>query len=148
MSVIKNKNISDNVTYSEGIKSQTAVRLGIKNDPNPEQLANMQHVANNVFEKVRKHFGIPLTVSSFFRSKALNDATKGASATSQHMTGEAMDIDADGSSITNKQVFDFIKNNLDFDQLIWEFGNATNPAWVHVSLKRVGKNRKQVLTIK
>lgn len=136
--------ISKYVSYDEATKSQTAIRNKIDNKPNTEEINNMKYVASKVFDKVREHFGIPLKVSSFFRCKKLNTAV-GGSATSQHMTGEAIDIDADGSSITNAQVFDYIKNNLDFDQLIWEFGDKKNPAWVHVSLKRNGKNRKQIL---
>lgn len=138
--------ISKYVSYDEATKSQTAIRNKIDNKPNTEEINNMKYVASKVFDKVREHFGIPLKVSSFFRCKKLNTAV-GGSATSQHMTGEAIDIDADGSSITNAQVFDYIKNNLDFDQLIWEFGDKKNPAWVHVSLKRNGKNRKQILVV-
>lgn len=138
--------ISKYCSYEEATKSQTAIRNKIDNKPNTEEINNMKYVASKVFDKVREHFGIPLKVSSFFRCKKLNTAV-GGSVTSQHMTGEAIDIDADGSSITNAQVFDYIKNNLEFDQLIWEFGNKKNPAWVHVSLKRSGKNRKQILVV-
>lgn len=141
--------ISKNITYAEAFKSQQAVRLKIKNTTDdPEILKNMKHVADNVFEKIRAHFGVPIGISSFYRSPELNKAIKGSSS-SQHMTGEAIDIDGDiFGKITNKQIYDYIKDNLDFDQLIWEFGNDKNPAWVHVSLKRVGKNRKQILRIK
>jgi hypothetical protein len=75
---------------------------------------------------------------------ALNKAIKGA-ATSQHCSGEAMDIDMDGTSITNAQIFNYIKDNLVFDQLIWEFGTDKNPDWVHVSYESTGKQRKQIL---
>lgn len=141
--------ISENITYAEAFKSQTAVRKKIKNTTNdPEILKNMKHVAENIFEPIRKHFGKPIGISSFYRSPELNISV-GGSKTSQHVTGEAIDIDADiFGGLTNKEIFDFVKSNLDYDQLIWEFGTAKNPAWVHVSLKRVGKNRKQILTIK
>lgn len=135
--------ISKYISYEEATKSQTAIRNKIENKPNTDELNKMKLVASKVFDKVREHFGIPLKVSSFYRCRKLNTAV-GGSATSQHMTGEAIDIDADGSSITNAQVFDYIKNNLDFDQLIWEFGDKKNPAWVHVSYKSKG-NRKQIL---
>jgi hypothetical protein len=71
----------------------------------------------------------------------------GGSATSQHCQGEAIDIDMDGTpnGVTNKMVFNYIKDNLEFDQLIYEFGNDTNPDWVHVSYESTGKQRKQVL---
>lgn len=141
--------ISENITYAEAFKSQQAARLKIKNTTNdPEILKNMKHVADNVFEPIRKRFGLPIGISSFYRSPKLNEAIKGSSS-SQHMTGEAIDIDADiFGGLTNKEIFDFAKENLEYDQLIWEFGTTKNPAWVHVSLKRNGKNRKQILYIK
>lgn len=140
------KNISKYITYSEAVTSQTATRLGISNVPNNEQLVNMQLVAIRVFDVVREHFGVPLRVSSFFRNEATNRAVKG-SKTSQHVKGQAIDIQA-LKGITNKQIFDYIKDNLDFDQLIWEFGTQQNPAWVHVSYVSKEKNRKQVLVVK
>ena len=98
-----------------------------------------------MFEPIRLHFKTPIFISSGYRSKALNDFIKG-SATSQHCKGEAIDIDMDASNagVTNKMVFDFIKDRLDFDQLIWEFGTDSNPDWVHVSYSKE-KNRKQKL---
>ena len=138
--------ISKYVSYNEATRSQTATRKGIKNVPNAQELARMKNVATKIFDKVREHFGIPLTVSSFFRCKELNTAI-GGSRSSQHMTGEAIDIDADGSSVTNAQIYNYIKDNFEFDQLIWEYGNDKNPAWVHVSLRLVGKNRRQILKI-
>lgn len=137
--------ISKYISYKEATHSQTAVRRKIDNKPSPTELENMKYVATQIFDKVREHFGIPLTVSSFYRCAALNTAV-GGSKTSQHMTGQAIDIDADGSSITNAEIFDYIKNNFEFDQLIWEFGTPLEPAWVHVSLKRTG-NRKQILHV-
>lgn len=137
--------VSKYVTFGEAIKSQTAERFNIDNYPDIEDYTRMQNVAKNIFDKVREYIGKPLGVSSFFRSPDLNLAI-GGSTTSQHMKGEAIDIDCDmfGNG-TNKNVFDFIRNELEFDQLIWEFGSIETPAWVHVSLSFSGKNRKQVL---
>lgn len=140
------KNICKFITYDEATTSQTATRLGINNTPNAEQLVNMQLVGSRIFDVVRQHFGKPLRVSSFFRNEATNEAVKG-SKTSQHVKGQAIDIQA-LKGVTNKQIFEYIKANLDFDQLIWEFGTSENPAWVHVSYVSKEKNRKQILTIK
>lgn len=136
--------LSKNLSLSEMIISAEAKRKGISNQPTEEHVANMKKLAINVFQPIREHFNSPIYISSGYRSSSLNKALKG-SQTSQHCTGEAMDIDMDGSSISNKQVFDFIKNNLVFDQLIWEFGNDNDPDWVHVSYESTGKQRKQIL---
>lgn len=136
--------ISKYVSLAEAVKSQTAERNGIYNLPNDEARRNMAYVSQRVFDPVRDYVGGPLAVSSFYRSPDLNRAI-GGSETSQHCKGEAMDIDADVYGVgNNKQIFEFIKDNLEFDQLIWEFGTKENPAWVHVSLTR-DNNRKQVL---
>lgn len=140
-------NISKYLTLDEATKSPNAMRLGIANLPDDKQLANMKHVASEIFDKVRDHVGGPLHASSFFRSKELNDATPGSSATSQHMTGEAIDIDCDTfQNGTNMQVFNFIKTYLLFDQLILEYPDKTGkPSWIHVSRRRLGVNRGQIL---
>lgn len=140
------KNISKYITYDEAVTSQTAIRKGIKNVPKNEQLINMQLIGIRVFDVVREHFGIPLRVSSFFRNEATNKAV-GGSPTSQHTKGQAIDIQGMGK-VTNKMIFDYIKENLDYDQLIWEYGTDENPAWVHVSYVSKEKNRKQILRIK
>jgi zinc D-Ala-D-Ala carboxypeptidase len=139
--------LSEHLSLNEVTTSGTAKRLGIDNTPTPEHLNNLKLVAENVFEPIRKHFGKPIKVSSGYRSKALNAATPGASTTSQHSTGEALDLDQDGmtTGVTNKMVFDYIKNNLNFDQLIYEFGTDSNPDWVHVSWESTGKQRKMIL---
>jgi zinc D-Ala-D-Ala carboxypeptidase len=139
-------NISKYLSYEESIKSPNAKRLGIDNEPNPEQLANMRYVATEIFDKVREFVGGPLLASSFFRSKELNDATPNSSKTSQHMTGEAIDIDADGYQYgSNLAIFDFIRLNLIFDQVINEYPDKFGcPSWVHVSRKKLN-NRGQVL---
>ena len=139
--------LSTHLSLSEVINSDSAKRLGIDNTPSAEHLANLKLIAEKVFEPIRLHFGKPILISSGYRSKALNAATPGASLTSQHSTGEALDLDQDsaGTGITNKMVFDYIKANLEFDQLIWEYGNDINPNWVHVSYESTGKQRKQIL---
>jgi zinc D-Ala-D-Ala carboxypeptidase len=138
--------LSKNLSLAEVIRSETAKRRGISNMPTAEHIENFKKLAENVFQPIRDHFGCPIHISSGYRSKELNTAIKG-SLTSQHCQGEAIDIDMDGSAsgVTNKQVFDYIKDNLNFDQLIWEFGTDSNPDWVHVSFDSSGKQRKQIL---
>jgi len=139
-------NISKNISYIEATKSLTAIRFGIENTPNKEQLSNMKKLAEKIFQPIREHFNKPIGISSFFRSPAINE-TIGGSVKSQHCLGQAIDIDADiiNNGITNKEIFDYIKSNLNFDQLIWEFGDNTNPNWVHVSYVLDSENRNQIL---
>lgn len=137
------ENISKHITYNEAIKSNTALILGINNEPNETELKKMVLLANNVFEPLRKWYGKPILISSFFRSERLNSKILG-SKNSQHTKGEAMDIQDFKAKSENAKLFFYIKDNLDFDQLIWEFGNDKNPSWVHVSYSGT-KNRKQVL---
>lgn len=139
--------ISKHISYKEGVYSNTATRKGIDNNPGDIELKAMKNVAESVFEPLREKFGCPIRINSFFRSKALNLAV-GGSAKSQHCKGEAMDIDDTLGGVTNADMWLFIKNNLEFDQLIWEFGDSNNPDWVHVSLKLNGENRKQCLRAK
>ena len=140
------ENISTYVSYSEGCKSQTAIRYGIDNTPSPEILEKMRVVANLVFDPMREHFNKPIAVVSFFRSQKLNTVI-GGSTQSQHMTGEAMDIDADVfGGLTNKQIFDFIRTKLDFDQVIGEVERDNGDyEWIHVSFKNNIENRHNVL---
>lgn len=138
--------LSKNLSLAEVVRSESAKRRGINNMPTAEHLENLKELALNVFQPIRDHFKVPIHISSGYRSRILNNAVNGA-AKSQHCLGQAIDIDVDGTSITNKQVFDYIKQNLDFDQLIWEFGNDLNPDWVHVSFNK-GANKKQVLRAK
>ena len=138
--------VSKYFNLSEFTNSAKAKRLGINNEPTPEHLENIKFLSINVLDKVMEHFNTIVYLSSGYRSPKLNTDVPGSSKTSQHSLGEAADIDMDGSNkATNKMVFEYIRDNLDFDQLIWEFGTDENPAWVHVSIKRKGKNRKQVL---
>jgi zinc D-Ala-D-Ala carboxypeptidase len=136
--------LSKNLALAEVTRSETAKRRGISNMPTPEHIENFKKLAENIFQPIRDHFGAPIHLSSGYRSAALNKAV-GGSSSSQHCKGEAIDIDMDGTAITNKQIFDFIKANLNFDQLIWEFGTDANPDWVHVSYNSDGAQRKQIL---
>jgi zinc D-Ala-D-Ala carboxypeptidase len=132
--------LSKHLTLAEVIKSQTAIQKGIDNTPTYEHLENLKLIANRVFEPVRAHFNVPIAVSSGYRSNLLNKAV-GGSKTSQHCSGEALDLDADiFGKITNKEIFDYIKDNLEFCQLINEFGYQ----WIHVSYSK-NNNKKQVL---
>jgi len=138
--------LSQHLDLAEVTRSDSAKRKGISNMPTPEHIENFKKLAENIFEPIRKHFGVPIMISSGYRSKALNTAI-GGSLTSQHCSGEAIDIDMDGTAngVTNKMVFEYIKSNLNFDQLIWEFGTKDAPDWVHVSFESTGKQRKQIL---
>lgn len=136
--------LSKNLTLKEAIKSNTASRLGIDNTPEQWEINNLQAVAENVFQPIRDHFGVPIGVSSGYRCKKLNKAI-GGSKYSQHMIGEALDLDADiYGKVTNAEIFNYIKDNLEWDQMIWEFGDDEEPNWVHVSYKEAGNNRRQI----
>lgn len=134
--------ISKHLTLAELTYSATAIKLGIVNVPNQLQTENLKTLALKVFEPVREHFGVPIHISSGYRIMNLNQALNG-SITSQHCKGEAIDIDMKGDKVTNAQIFHWIKDNLKYDQLIWEFGDKKNPDWVHVSYTKV--NRQQTL---
>lgn len=138
------KNISKHVSYKEGVRSNTALRLGIENTPGAEQLEKMEIVAKEVFEPLREWVGGPIKVNSFFRGEKLNKAV-GGSTKSQHMSGQAMDIDDGFGHRSNADMYGFIKENLDFDQMIWEFGDDENPDWVHVSFVSKEENRNRCL---
>jgi hypothetical protein len=137
--------LSKNLTLKECVKSITASRKGIDNTPGEKEVANLKKIAKNVFQPIRDNFGVPIYVSSGYRSPKLNVAV-GGSVTSQHCQGRALDLDADVyGKVTNADIFYYIKECLDFDQLIWEFGDDTNPAWVHVSYNSPTENRGRVL---
>tara|TARA_S200002703_G_scaffold99806_1_gene86242 strand:- start:1072 stop:1512 length:441 start_codon:yes stop_codon:yes gene_type:complete len=127
----------------EALRSNTAKRLGINNMPDNDTLINMQITAQHIFEPLRNHFNEPIYISSFYRSPELNKAI-GGSTSSQHCIGEAIDIDDVYSKASNVDFFNYIKNRLEFDQLIWEFGDDENPSWVHASYA-LGKNRMRIL---
>ena len=138
-------NLSKNLTLAEVTKSTTAKRLGIDNTPDEWTTENLRQVAINIFQPLREAFGCPIYVSSGYRSAELNTAI-GGSSRSQHVEGRALDLDADVyGGCSNAQIFNWIKENLEFDQLIWEFGDSDNPDWVHVSYVYDGINRKRCL---
>ena len=136
--------LSKHVSYKEGVHSITALRLGLKNDPTDAHLENMKLICEKVFEPLRTHVGGPIKINSFYRGPELNKAI-GGSAKSQHCHGQAIDIDDTYGHASNAAMFDWIKANLDYDQMIWEFGNDQNPDWVHVSYVSPEANRKRCL---
>ena len=136
--------ISGHISYKEAVYSRTAIRLNINNEPNDQQMDNMSLVAEEVFEPLRMWVGGPIKINSFFRSPELNKAI-GGSGKSQHCHGQAIDLDDTFGRATNAEMFEFIKKHLDFDQIIWEFGDDTNPDWVHVSYVSPEQNRNRCL---
>jgi len=140
--------LSKNLSLGEFTNSQTAKRRGIDNTPKGEHLEAAKLLAENIFQPIREHFGKPIFISSGYRSAALNEAI-GGSKTSQHSKGEAIDIDMDyRKGPQNEEVFHYIRENLPFDQLIWEFGTDKRPDWVHVSYNSDGEQRGQILVAK
>jgi len=136
--------ISEHISDKEGVYSNTATRRGIDNVPNEEQEVNMKLLAEKIFEPVRAYVSGPVKINSFFRSVELNKAI-GGSSKSQHCQGQAIDIDDTFGHATNADMYNYIKNNLDFDQLIWEFGDDDNTDWVHVSYVSEFDNRRRCL---
>ena len=125
--------LSEHLDLSEVTRSESAKRNGISNMPTEAHIANFKLLAEKIFEPIRTHFRCPIIISSGYRSKELNAAI-GGSLTSQHCQGEAIDIDMDGTpnGVTNRMVFDYIKDNLNFDQLIYEFGDSPSGGWIHI----------------
>ena len=136
--------ISKHISYKEGVYSTTAKRLGIDNTPDAYALQNMELLAEKVFEPLREYVNGPIAINSFYRSPELNQAI-GGSSKSQHCEGRAIDIDDTYGYMSNKEMYEYIKNNLDFDQIIWEFGTDDNPDWVHVSYVDHDFNRQRCL---
>ena len=136
--------ISKHITYKEATRSVTALRLGIENKPSEYELQNMELIAEKVFEPLREAVNSPIKINSFYRSEELNKSI-GGSSRSQHCQGRAIDIDDFYGYVSNAYMYYYIKDNLDFDQLIWEFGTDTNPDWVHVSYVDSDSNRKRCL---
>ena len=135
--------ISKHVSYKEATHSATALRRNLDNTPNKEQLQCMKDIAENLFEPLRKWVGGPIKINSFFRGEPVNKAI-GGSTRSQHMKGQAMDIDDTFGYKTNAEMYYYIKDNLDFDQMIWEFGDDKNPNWLHISYVTHRPNRKKL----
>ena len=136
--------LSKHVSYKEGVYSITAKRLGLENDPTDNHLSNMKLIAEKVFEPLREFVGGPIKINSFYRGPELNKAI-GGSSKSQHCNGQAMDIDDSYGHATNAVMYKWIKENLNFDQMIWEFGSEENPDWVHVSYVNEEVNRNRCL---
>jgi hypothetical protein len=136
--------ISEHISKKEATFSATATRRGIDNTPGEYELQNMELIAEKVFEPLRKHVNGPIKINSFYRSKELNQAI-GGSSKSQHCQGRAMDLDDTYGYMSNADMYKYIKDNLDYDQMIWEFGTEENPDWVHVSYVDADSNRKRCL---
>ena len=139
--------ISKHISYHEGTYSQTGVRRDLDNTPDDGQLKRMEEVAENLFEPLREWVGGPIKINSFFRGEPVNTAI-GGSRKSQHMKGQAIDIDDTFGHKTNAEMYHYVKDNLDFDQLIWEFGTDKNPNWLHISWVSHRPNRKKLTVAK
>jgi len=141
-------NLTDHISkwcsYGEAIHSQNAERLGIINIPSDEVLEDMKYTATHIFDPVREFINEPLTASSFFRCAELNGNTPGSSNTSQHVLGQAVDMYSTGRLV---DIFKFVRDHLEFDQLLWEYGSTVVPAWVHASITSHRANRKQILRV-
>ena len=135
--------LSKSFTLNELTKSQEATRLGIDNIPNEEQIQNLKILCEKILQPLRDYYGMPVSISSGYRSVALCEAI-GSSAKSQHTKGQAADFEIFG--VANKDVADFIVQNLEYDQCILEFWNENEPnsGWVHCSYSS-NNNRKQYL---
>ena len=136
--------ISEHISDKESVYSRTAIRRGIDNTPTEEHRENMCILAEQVFEPLRSYACGPIKINSFYRSPDLNKAI-GGSSKSQHCNGQAIDIDDTFGRLTNAEMYEFIKEHLDFDQMIWEFGDDNNPDWIHVSFVKEGINRNRCL---
>lgn len=137
--------LSNNLSVKEVTKSNTAKRCGISNEPTIEHLENLKAIALNIFQPARNYFKKPIFVSSGYRSEALNEKI-GGSTKSQHSKGQALDLNAHiFGGLTNQQLFKFISDHTNFDQLIWEFGTDEEPDWVHVSYVNDRENRGERL---
>ena len=138
-------NVTMHFTLEEMYASDTAKRLGINNKPSTQQMINLVYLCAYVLEPLRKAMGKPINISSGFRSQALNKAVGGVY-NSQHLKGQAADIDIQGDMAFGRKIFDYIRDHLPFDQLIWEH-TKSGTYWVHVSyvFPDFGKNRKNVI---
>jgi hypothetical protein len=136
--------LSENFTLSEMTKSQTAIRKNIDNTPTDEHIENLKHVAETLLQPIRNHFGKPVTVSSGYRSVDLCEAI-GSSSKSQHAKGEAADFEIGG--VDNKELGLWIRDNIEYDQLILEFYNDGDPnsGWIHCSMVKDREPRKSTL---
>lgn len=140
------KKISEHLSFKEATHSNTAQQLGLQNKPKADHIKNMETLGEKLFEPLREWVDGPIKVNSFFRSEELNSRIGGA-LSSAHLSGQAIDITTMGKK-TNLEMFDYIRKNLDFDQLISEYPVNGEPKWIHISYKNKKDNRKQVLEIK
>ena len=138
-----NTPVTMHFTIEELCASDTAKARGISNKPNTEQIINLVYLAANVLEPLRVAMGEPIKIGSGFRCPALNKAVGGVG-NSQHMKGQAADLCIDGDIEKGKRWFNYIRQHLPFDQLIWEH-NSKGSYWVHVSFRSDGKNRRNVI---
>lgn len=138
--------ISPHISEKEAFYNEIAEKYHINNKPGNKELSNMKALACEVFEKIRNHFGVPILVTSFFRCLEV-ELKAGRNGRSQHVRGEGIDVKSGSKTVSNAEIFLFIRDHLVFDQLIWEKGDDSSPAWVHVSYSQA-KNRKQVLKTK
>tara|TARA_R100001530_G_C4316199_1_gene154440 strand:- start:1066 stop:1536 length:471 start_codon:yes stop_codon:yes gene_type:complete len=138
--------ISENISFKEATFSKTAKSLKIKNQPSETHIKNMKIVAEKVFQPLREWCNHPIKVNSMYRCAELCVAI-GSTRTSQHIKGQAIDLSSLGEK-TNGELFEWIKENLKFDQLIWELGNDKNPNWIHISYVNPKKNRNRILRAK
>ena len=136
--------LSKHFSLEEMTRSMVAARKGIDNTPSEAQVEAMRLLAEKIFEPLRKWVGGPIKVNSFFRSETLNESIGGASS-SQHCKGQAIDIDDVYGRKTNAEMYKWIQENLDYDQMIWEFGTDMQPNWIHVSYVSEEKNRNKCL---
>lgn len=137
--------LSPHFKLVEFTRSGTASARHIDNTPNEQQIENIRFLCKNVLEPLREKFG-PIIIGSGFRCPALNTAVGGVK-NSQHKTGEACDIHLPSTEV-GKKYFEFLKTLPVFDQLIWERDNPrSSHYWIHVSIKRSGTNRKQVIPL-
>ncbi len=141
------ENISKHISWHEGTYSRTGERRDLDNTPNEDQLKCMKEVAENLFEPLREWVGGGIKINSFFRGEPVNTAI-GGSTRSQHMKGQAIDIDDTFGHKTNAEMYHYIKDNLDFDQMIWEFGTDKNPNWLHISWVSHRPNRNKLTIAK
>ena len=141
-----NNNISKNISFKEATFSQTAKKLKIKNEPSETHIKNMKVLAEKCFQPLREWCGHPIRINSMYRCGELCEAI-GSSQSSQHTKGQAVDITSLGEK-TNGELFQWIKENLDFDQMIWEFGNDESPRWIHISYVNKKSNRNRILRAK
>lgn len=135
--------ITRNFTLEELTASDTAKSLDIKNVPNTQEIINLSVLTAKILQPLRNAMKEPIGISSGFRSEKLNKTVGGVS-NSQHRNGQAVDIDINGDLKKGKKWFAYIRDNLEFDQLIWEHSRS-GVYWIHVSYDNIGSNRKQVI---